>query len=168
MCLASPLAPGSEAFALVTVHGGVEGDLVSTSIASVRATDGSRVERSALTTTRSRRSVSELTLRRPDAATIFRVGRNNTIQWTLRGTAGGVSIDLSRDHGATWTRLSENARPPSEAGFQSVEVRSPQYFRAANGAIRLEYTSSALPCLAEQLTERCVLPDRLEPRILFE
>ncbi len=108
-CDLGSLAPGSEAFALVTVHGGVEGNLVSTSIASARATDGSRVERSALTTTRSRRSVSELTLRRPEAATIFRVGRNNTIQWTLRGTAGGVSIDLSRDDGATWTRLSENA-----------------------------------------------------------
>jgi hypothetical protein len=29
------------------------------------------------------------------------------VQWTLRGVAGGVSIDLSRDDGATWTRLSD-------------------------------------------------------------
>jgi hypothetical protein len=108
-CDLGTLARGSEAFALVTVLGGVEGDLVSTTIVSARAADGSRMERSALTTTRSRRSASELTLRRPDAATIFRIGRNNTIQWTLRGTAGSVSVDLSRDDGATWTRLSENA-----------------------------------------------------------
>jgi hypothetical protein len=43
------------------------------------------------------------------AETTFWINRNNTIQWTLRGVAGGVSIDLSRDDGATWTRLGEQA-----------------------------------------------------------
>ena len=41
--------------------------------------------------------------------TTFWISRNNTVQWTLRGVSGGVSIDLSRDDGATWTRLSEEA-----------------------------------------------------------
>jgi hypothetical protein len=50
-----------------------------------------------------------LTLRRPSGDTLFRLGRNNTVQWTLRGVTGGVSVDLSRDDGATWTRLSEDA-----------------------------------------------------------
>ena len=54
--------------------------------------------------TRGVRQTSALTLRRPMGGT-FRIGRNNTIQWTLRGVAGGVSIDLSRDDGASWTRL---------------------------------------------------------------
>ena len=52
---------------------------------------------------------SVLTLRRPDAGTIFRIGRNNTVQWTLRGAAGGVGIDLSRDDGVTWTIVGESA-----------------------------------------------------------
>jgi hypothetical protein len=46
-------------------------------------------------------------LRRPEADTLFRLGRNNTVQWTLRGVTGGVAIDLSRDDGGTWTRLGE-------------------------------------------------------------
>jgi hypothetical protein len=41
--------------------------------------------------------------------TTFWLGRNNTIQWTLRGVAGGVSIELSRDDGASWTRLVDEA-----------------------------------------------------------
>jgi hypothetical protein len=48
-------------------------------------------------------------LRRPIGDTTFWIGRNNTIQWALRGVRGGVSLDLSRDDGATWTRLGEEA-----------------------------------------------------------
>jgi hypothetical protein len=94
---------------VITVAGSVEGQLPSTVIASARAADGSRREQSALTITRSARPEPDLTLRRPDASTIFRIGRNNSIQWTLRGVSGGVSVDLSRDAGITWTRLSESA-----------------------------------------------------------
>jgi len=108
-CEFGSLAPASEAFAVITVAGSVEGQLPSTVIASARAADGSRREQSALTITRSARPEPDLTLRRPDASTIFRIGRNNTIQWTLRGVSGGVSVDLSRDAGITWTRLSESA-----------------------------------------------------------
>jgi choice-of-anchor B domain-containing protein len=113
-CDLGRLAPASEAFVVVTIQARTEGDLVSTVIASARAADGSRRERSALTMTRSVRRDSTLTLRRPDAGTIFRIGRNNTIQWTLRGAAGGVSIDLSRDDGVSWTRLSESSE---DVGF---------------------------------------------------
>jgi uncharacterized protein DUF11 len=108
-CDLGSLAAGSDAFAVVTVVGSVEGDLVSTAIASARGGDGVRRERSALTTTRRGRPAPALALRRPDADTIFHIGRNNTIQWTLRGTRGGVAIDLSHDDGATWIRVSENA-----------------------------------------------------------
>jgi choice-of-anchor B domain-containing protein len=108
-CDLGGLAAGSEALVIVTIQPTVEGDLVSTAIASARATDGSRRELSALTTSRGVRRTPELAMRRPDTDTIFRIGRNNTVQWTLRGVAGGVSIDLSRDDGATWTRLSEES-----------------------------------------------------------
>jgi hypothetical protein len=108
-CDLGPLAAGSEAFAVITIQAPGEGDVVSTAIAGARAADGSRREQSALTMTRSVRRDSGLTLRRPDAGTVFRIGRNNTIQWTLRGAAGGVSIDLSRNDGATWMRLGEIA-----------------------------------------------------------
>jgi choice-of-anchor B domain-containing protein len=113
-CELGRMAPGSEAFVVITVQAATEGDLVSTAIGSARAADGSRREQSALTLTRSVRRNAELTLRRPDAGTIFRIGRNNTIQWTLRGASGGVGIDLSRDDGVTWTRLGES---PEDVGF---------------------------------------------------
>ena len=103
------LAAGSEATAVITIQASAEGDLVSTAIASARAADGSRREQSALAMTRSVKRDPELTLRRPDGGTIFRIGRNNTIQWTLRGDTGGVSIDLSRNDGATWARLGESS-----------------------------------------------------------
>ena len=113
-CDLGPLAAGSEAFAVITIQGAAEGDLVSTAIASARAADGSRREQSALATMRSVKRDPQLTLQRPDGGTIFRLGRNNTVQWTLRGATGGVSIDLSRDDGATWTRLGETT---DDVGF---------------------------------------------------
>jgi hypothetical protein len=61
------------------------------------------------TTTRVVRHPPALTVKRPASDTLFRIGRNNTVQWTLRGAAGSVAIDLSRDDGATWTRLSDAA-----------------------------------------------------------
>jgi hypothetical protein len=112
-CDLGSLAPGSEAFILVTVRPTdasgaapvVEGDFVSTAIASAKADDGSPRESSALTTTRGVRYAPALTLRRPAGGTMFWIGRNNTVQWTLRGVTGDVGVDLSRDDGATWTRL---------------------------------------------------------------
>jgi hypothetical protein len=68
-----------------------------------------RENRSAAATTRLTRHTPSLTLARPSAGTQFQLGRNNTVQWLLRGATGGVSLDLSRDDGATWTRLSDEA-----------------------------------------------------------
>ena len=103
------LAPGSEAFVIITIRAAGERDFISTAVASAKADDGTNREASALTTTRGIRYAPALTLRRPASETTFRIGRNNTIQWTLRGVAGGVSIDLSRDDGETWTRLTDEA-----------------------------------------------------------
>jgi choice-of-anchor B domain-containing protein len=110
-CDLGSLAPGSRAHVIVNVRptGPSERDFVSTAVASARLDDGSTREASALTTTRGVRYAPSLTLRRPTAGTTFWLGRNNTIQWTLRGVAGGVAIDLSRDNGQTWTRLTEQA-----------------------------------------------------------
>ena len=108
-CNLGSLAPGSEAFVVVTVRATNEGDFVSTALATASGHDGVKQESSAVTTTRGVRHSPALTLRRPDAVTTFWIGRNNTVQWTLRGVAGGVSIDLSRDDGASWTRLTDEA-----------------------------------------------------------
>jgi choice-of-anchor B domain-containing protein len=106
-CDLGPLAPGSEAFVIVTIRANAERDFVSSAVVSARAGDGSTREASAQTSTRGVTYAPALTLRRPLGSTAFTIGRNNTVQWTLRGVAGGVSVDLSRDDGATWTRLSD-------------------------------------------------------------
>jgi choice-of-anchor B domain-containing protein len=108
-CDLGNLAPGSQAFVVVTIRPAGELDLVSTAIASAKSDDGSSREASAQTTTRAVKYEPTLTLRRPIGDTTFWISRNNTIQWTLRGVPGGVRIELSRDDGATWTRLSEEA-----------------------------------------------------------
>ena len=90
----------------LTVRSTVEGDLISTAMTTGGSDDRLRVESLASeTTTRLVRDSPALTLRRPASDTLFRLGRNNTVQWALRGVTGGVTIDLSRDDGATWTRL---------------------------------------------------------------
>ena len=109
-CEIGSLAPGSEAVVIVTVRATTEGDRISTAMVSGSSDDRSINEsRAAETTTRVVRHAPALTLRRPASGTLFRLGRNNTVQWTLRGVAGGVSVDLSHDDGATWTRLSDQA-----------------------------------------------------------
>jgi hypothetical protein len=82
-----------------------------------------------------------LTLRRPDGETTFRLGRNNTVQWTLRGVAGGLSVDLSRDDGETWTRLSDEVE---NVGFYDWAGVGATTFRA-----RIRVTSLARPELSE-------------------
>ena len=108
-CELGSLAPGSQAFVIVTVRPTGEHDFVSTVLANARRDDGSSREVSAQTTTRGVKYEPVLSLRRPIGNTTFWINRNNTIEWTLRGVSGGVSIDLSRDDGATWTRLSDEA-----------------------------------------------------------
>ena len=108
-CDLGSLAAGSEAFVVVRIRASGDRDYLSTAIASATADDGSKPESSAQTMTRGVRHAPALTLRRPVGDSSFRIGRNNTVQWTLHGVAGGVTIDLSRDDGATWTRLADDA-----------------------------------------------------------
>ena len=106
-CDLGNLAAGSAAFVIVTIRAAGDRECVSTAVASARAEDGSKREASALTMTRGVRHAPALALRRPAGGTTFGIGRNNTVQWTLRGVTGGVRIDLSRDDGETWTSLSD-------------------------------------------------------------
>jgi hypothetical protein len=106
-CDLGTLAAGSAAFVIVTIRASGEREFVSSAVVSARADDGSRREASELTMTRGVRHAPALALRRPLGGTTFRIDRNNTIQWTLRGVAGGVRIDLSRDDGESWTRLTD-------------------------------------------------------------
>ena len=106
-CDLGNLAAGSAAFVIVTIRAAGDREFVSTAIVSARTDDGSKREASALTMTRGVRQTPALALRRPVAGTTFGIGRNNTVQWTLRGVTGGVRIDLSRDDGESWTRLSD-------------------------------------------------------------
>ena len=109
-CELGSLAPGSEAVIIVTARVTREGDVISSAIASASSDNAFVNESHAVdSTTRIVRYTPSLTLQRPASDTLFRLGRNNTVQWTMRGVAGGVTIDLSRDDGATWTRVSDNA-----------------------------------------------------------
>jgi hypothetical protein len=106
-CELGTLTAGSAAVVIVTIRAAGEHEFVSSAVVSARADNGSTRQASALTLTRGVRYAPALALRRPVAGTTFRIGRNNTVQWTLRGVTGGVRIDLSRDDGETWTRLSD-------------------------------------------------------------
>ena len=109
-CELGSLAPGSEAVIIVTARVTRQGDVISSAIVSGSSDNGFVNESYAAdTTTRIIRYTPSLTLQRPASETLSRIGRNNTVQWTMRGVAGGVTIDLSRDNGATWTRVSDNA-----------------------------------------------------------
>jgi len=109
-CELGNLAPGSEAAIIVTARVTREGDVISSAIAGGSSDNGFVNERHAVDSrTRIVRYTPSLTLQRPGSDTLFRLGRNNTVQWTMHGVAGGVTIDLSRDDGATWTRVSDNA-----------------------------------------------------------
>ena len=106
-CDLGSLAPGADAFVVVTIRATAEGEAISTAVANGTSEDRSGNESDAAATTRVVRHAPGLTLRRPASDTQFRLGRNNTVQWTLRGVTGGVGIELSRDDGATWTRVGE-------------------------------------------------------------
>jgi choice-of-anchor B domain-containing protein len=127
-CDIGSLAPGSDAVVIVTVRATAEGDLISTAVVTGSSDDPPAQDSvAASTTTRVITAAPALTLTRPVTDTLFRIGRNNTVQWTLRGVTGGVSVDLSRDDGATWTRLStdvENAGFYDWTGVGTVSSRA--------------------------------------------
>jgi choice-of-anchor B domain-containing protein len=108
-CELGGLAAGSDAFVLITIRANGEGDFVNTAIATATDAAGAVREASAMTTTRGVRYAPALDLHRPGQETTFRTGRNNTVQWTLRGVDGGVRVELSRDGGESWTTLSDDA-----------------------------------------------------------
>src|SRR5687768_14185860 len=140
-CELRNLAAGSAAFVTVTIRATEERDFVSTARVTALAQDGTKREASALTVTRGARHAPALTLRRPTGETMFLIGRNNTIQWTLRGVAGGVSIDLSRDDGESWTRLADEAE---NVGFYDWTGSGDTTFRA-----RIRVSSLARPELTQ-------------------
>ena len=152
-CDLGQLAPGSAAFVIVTVRASGERDFVSTALVSARAEDGAKREATALTRTRGVKHAPALTLRRPTSETQFRVGRNNTIQWTLRGVTGGVSIDLSRDDGESWTRLVGEAE---NVGFYDWTGEGEETFRAkirvtSVARTELTQTSPSFPIVGRRL-----------------
>jgi hypothetical protein len=142
-CDLGNLAPGSEAFVLVGVRATADNDLVSSATVSARAGDGAKREASAKTITRGLKQTAVLALHRPMGDTTFRIGRNNTVQWTLRGVAGGVSVDLSRDDGETWERLSDEVE---NDGFHDWTGVGPATFTAkirVSSLTRPELTQSS-------------------------
>jgi choice-of-anchor B domain-containing protein len=151
-CDLGPMAPGSAAFVNVTIRATGERDFVSTAVVSAKAQDGAKREATALTTTRGIRHAPALALRRPDGETTFRIGRNNTIQWVLRGVAGGVSIDLSRDDGETWTRLADEADNVGFYDWTGVGEETPRAKVRVSSVRRpeLTQTSSSFPIVGRR------------------
>lgn len=82
----------------------------------------------------------ELVLRQPIGGETFRPGRAATIQWTLRGTEGGVRVELSRDDGRTWTTIADDT---PNVGFHDWIPSGTQTLRA-----RVRITSVADPALS--------------------
>ncbi len=141
-CEIGSLAPGSDAIVIVTARATTEGDLISSAIAAGSSDDRLRNESSATsTTTRVVKPAPALALRRPVSDTLFRIGRNNTVQWALRGVTGGVSVDLSRDDGATWTRLADEAE---NVGFYDWTGTG-----AVSSRARIRVTSVTNPALTQ-------------------
>src|SRR5262249_31482100 len=140
-CDLGDLAAGSEGFVIVTVRANGERDFVSTATVIATSADGVVREASAIATTRGVRFEPRLDLRRPSAGTVFWVGRNNTIQWTLAGVSGGVRIALSRDDGATWSPLADDT---SNTGFFDWAATATAPPRA-----RIRVTSLARPTLVQ-------------------
>jgi choice-of-anchor B domain-containing protein len=140
-CDLGNLAAGSAAFVIVTIRAASDREFVSSAVVSARADDGSKREASALTMTRGVRHAPALALRRPVAGATFGIGRNNTIQWTLRGVTGGVRIDLSRNDGDSWTNLSDEVE---NVGFYDWTGAGPTTSRA-----RIRVTSLARPELTQ-------------------
>jgi choice-of-anchor B domain-containing protein len=122
-CELGALAAGSDAFVAVTIRPSGEGDFVNTAVATATDAAGAVHEVSAIATTRGVRYEPTLVLHRPLDGATFRVGRNNTVQWTLRGVNGGLRIELSRDGGGNWTTLSENA--PNTGFFDWTAAGAP-------------------------------------------
>jgi hypothetical protein len=141
-CEIGNLAPGSDAFIVLTVRTTREGDRASSVVVSGSSDDRviNESHTADMTTTIVRHTPS-LTMHRPSSDTVFRLGRNNTVQWTLRGVRGGVAIDLSRDDGATWTRLTDEA---VNVGFYDWTGTELPTSRA-----RIRITSLANPALTE-------------------
>jgi hypothetical protein len=84
-------------------------------------------------------------MRRPVAGTTFGIERNNTVQWTLRGVTGGVRIDLSRDDGESWTRLSDEVE---NVGFYDWTGSGQMTSRArirVSSLVRPELTQTSPP-----------------------
>ena len=140
-CDLGQMASGSAAFVIVTVRASGERDFVSTAVVSAKSEDGTRREATALTMTRGLRHAPALTLRRPTGDTPFRLGRNNTVQWVLRGVTGGVSVDLSRNDGESWTRLADEVE---NLGYYDWTGDGEETFRA-----RIRVTSVARPELTQ-------------------
>jgi choice-of-anchor B domain-containing protein len=139
-CDLGDLAAGSDAFVIVMVRVSGERDFVSTATVTARSPDGAVREASAIATTRGVRVEPRLDLLRPSVGTVFWLGRNNTVQWTLAGVAGGVRIELSRDDGATWATLIDAA--PNTGFFDWAPTG------AATPHARIRVTSLTRPNLA--------------------
>jgi choice-of-anchor B domain-containing protein len=149
-CDIGDLAPGSEAHVVVTVRPNGEGSFVATATASARTSNRALVQASAIATTRGVRYQPNLTLRRPSSGILFRIGRNNTVQWTLRGVAGRVKIELSRDAGATWATLSDAAPNLGFFDWAATGELSP--------AARIRLTSVTRPNLTQTSPSFVITP----------
>lgn len=149
-CDIGDLAPGSEAFVVVTIRPVGEGNFVSTATAAARTANRSLLRASAIATTRGVRYQPQLELRYPPNGMAFRIGRNNTVQWTLRGVAGGVKIELSRDEGATWTTLGDDV--PNVGFFDWAATAPPAT------AARIRLTSVAQPSVTQTSPNFAIAP----------
>jgi uncharacterized repeat protein (TIGR01451 family)/uncharacterized repeat protein (TIGR02543 family) len=80
-------------------------------------------------------SLSSITVTSPNGAENWNVGSIQTITWTSSGITGGVSIDISRDGGSSWSEIITST---ANDGSQSWTVAGPATTQAR---IRVRSTS---------------------------
>jgi hypothetical protein len=139
-CDLGPLPSGTAVTATVAVRPAARGELIATGriVSDPMVDDAS--DNIVTVHTPIEPTRRELVLRQPIGGETFRPGRAATIQWTLRGTEGGVRIELSLDDGRTWTTIADQA---PNVGFHDGIPSGTQSLRA-----RVRITSVADPTLS--------------------
>ncbi len=108
-CSLDALAAGGDVVVAIRVQPGAAGDIVAAARITADSVNDDPADNAATAVVTAEAPRRELLLRYPNEGGTIAAGRASAVQFTLRGVAGGVKVELSRDEGRTWTSLATNA-----------------------------------------------------------